>query len=172
MTRLGRGHDMGGKSKIDQIIKLTQTGWRAYEGQATATVYDNLDCEKSRRGRARWFARGDLLVCIGCDRNCTIPCQAGFQLPLFKYPAPPNPVFRLSPDELMARRKLLTVNEAAYVLNISGRQVRNMIHDGRFSVTRVTPIRIPVAEVRAMAEDVDLWTSPAEEALDQKAGEL
>lgn len=163
---------MSGKSRIDQIIKLTQTGWRAYEGQATAAVYDNLDCEKSRRGRARWFAKGDLLVCIGCDRACTLPCPDGFQLPLFKYPAPPSPVFQLSPEELLSRRKLLTVSEVAHVLNVSIRRVRNMIHEGRFSVTRVTPIRIPVAEVRAMAEDVDLWTSPSEEALDEKAREL
>jgi len=163
---------MAGKSKIDQIIKLTQSGWRAYEGQATAAVYDNLDCEKSRRGRARWFARADLLVCIGCDRACTLPCPDGFQLPLFKYPAPPRPAFRLAPEELLNKRKLLTVNEAAYVLNVSSRLVRNMIHEGRFNVTRITPIRIPVAEVRAMAEDVDMWTSPAEELLDEKAGQL
>jgi excisionase family DNA binding protein len=160
---------MSRKSKIDQIIKLTQSGWRAYEGQATATVYDNLDCEKNQRGRARWFAKGDLLVCIGCERACTLPCPEGFQLPLFKYPAPPSPIFRLAPDELLAKRKLLTVNEAAYVLNVSPRQIRNMIHEGRFQVTRNTPMRIPVAEVRASAEDVDMWTSAAEERLDDKA---
>ncbi len=163
---------MGGKSKIDQIIKLTQSGWRAYEGQATATVYDNLDCEKGKRGRARWFAKGDLLVCIGCDRNCTLSCPDGFQLSLFKYPAPPRPAFRLPPDELMAKRKLLTVNETAYVLNISSRQVRRMIYEGRFQVTRDTPARIPVAEVRAASEDVDLWVSPSEEMLDERAARL
>ena len=163
---------MGGKSKIDQIIKLTQSGWRAYEGQATATVYDNLDCEKGKRGRARWFAKGDLLVCIGCDRSCTLSCPDGFQLSLFKYPAPPHPAFRLPPDELMAKRKLLTVNEAAYILNISARQVRRMIYEGRFPVTRDTPTRIPVAEVRAASEDVDLWTSPAEEGLDERAATM
>jgi len=160
---------MGKKSKIDQIIKLTQCGWRAYEGQATAVVYDNLQCDKGQRGRARWFARLEMLVCIGCERNCTLSCPDGFQLPLFKYPAPPRPSFRLSPDELLAKRKLLKIDEAAYVLNVSARQVRSMVHEGRLSVTRDAPQRIPVEEVRAMIRDVDLWTSPAELLLDEKA---
>jgi excisionase family DNA binding protein len=160
------------KSKIDQIIKLTQCGWRAYEGQATAAVYDPLDCEKAQRSRARWFAKGDLLICIGCERACTLPCPDGFQLPLFKYPAPPRPVFRLPPDQLLANRKLLTVNEVAYVLNVSPRTVRYMIRDGRFQVTRDNPLRVPVAEVRAMVADVGLWTCAAEERLDAKALEL
>lgn len=66
----------------------------------------------------------------------------------------------------------MTVSEAAYVLNVSPRQVRSMIHEGRFQVTRDSPMRIPVAEVRAMSEDVDLWTSASEERLDEKAEDL
>lgn len=163
---------MGKKSKIDQVIKLTQCGWRAYEGQATAEVYDKLDCDKGRRGRSRWFAKGDLLICIGCERNCDLPCPNGFQLPLFKYPAPPRPAFRLSPDELLANRKLLRIDEAAYILNISARQVRSMVYEGRLSATRDKPLRIPVEEIRAMVLDVDLWTSPAEQLLDAKARSL
>lgn len=163
---------MSRKSRIDQIIKLTQHGWRAYEGLATAAVYDNLDCEKNRRGRARWFAKGDLLICVGCDRSCSLSCPAGFQLSLFKYPAPPHPAFRLLPDELLTRRKLLTVTETAYILNISPRRVRSLIYEGRFNVTKEAPTRIPVAEVKAMAENVDLWVSPSEEKLDEKALEL
>lgn len=160
---------MGGKSRIDQIIKLTQTGWRAYEGQATAAVYDKQECEKSRRGRARWFAKGDLLVCIGCERACTLSCPEGFQLPLFKYPPAPNPVFRLLPEELMKVRKLLTVNEVAYILNVSARCVRGMIYEGRFRATKDKPLRIPVEDIRAEVKNVDLWTSPSEEVLDEKA---
>ncbi len=160
------------KSRTDPIIKLTQCGGRAYEGQATGEVYDKLDCEVKQRGRARWFAKSDLLLCIGCDRACTLPCPAGFQLSLFKYPAPPRPEFRLSPDELLAKRKLLTVVEAAYILNISPRQVRNMIHDGRFSVTKDHPMRVPVEEIRAAVLGVDLWTSEGEISLDEKARSL
>lgn len=156
------------KSKIDQIIRLTQSGWRAYEGQATATVYDHLGCEKTQRGRARWFAKGDLLVCIGCDRNCTLTCPAGFQLPLFVYPAPPRPAIRLTPDELMSKRKFLTMTEVAYVLNISVRQARNMMYEGRFRVTKDRPQRVPVGDIEALLKDVDIWTSEAEERLDEK----
>ena len=163
---------MAKKSKIDQIIRLTQHGWRAYEGQATAAVYDNLECDKSQRGRARWFAKGDLLICVGCERACTLPCPDGFQLPLFKYPAPPKAAFRLAPDELMSKRKLLTVAEAAYILNVSPRQIRNLIYEGRFNVTKDSPLRIPVAEIKAMAEDVDIYVSPSEELLDKKVKDM
>jgi excisionase family DNA binding protein len=164
---------MARQSKIDQIIRLTQSGWRAYEGQATAAVFDNLNCEKPWRGRARWFARGNLLICVGCDRACTLSCPEGFQLPLFTYPAAPaQPAFRLAPDELLAKRKLLTPNEAAYVLNVSSRQVRKMIHEGRLRVTKLAPLRVPVAEIKAMLADVGLWTPESEERLDDKARNL
>jgi len=155
------------RSRIDQIIKLTQCGWRAYEGQATDVVYDNLDC--GVKGRARWFAKGDLLVCIGCERACTLPCPDGFQLPLFKYPAPPRPAFRLPPDQLLAKRLLLTVNETAYVLNISPRQIRNLIHTGQLRSTQDLPRRVPVEDVRAMLAQVDLFVPDSELALDEKA---
>ena len=159
-------------SRIDQIIKLTQCGWRAYEGQATALVYDHLGCGREARGRARWFAKGDLLLCVGCDRACALPCPDGYQLPLFKYPAPPKPAFRLSPDELLSKRKLLLVNEVAYVLNISPRQVRRLIHLSRLKATRDQPLRVPVEEIKALVGEVGLWTPESEAALDRKAREL
>jgi len=160
------------QSRIDKIIKLTQCGWRAYEGQATGQVYDNLDCGVSNRGRARWFARGDLLVCIGCERSCTLPCPDGFQLPLFKYPAPPTPAFRLPPEQLLAKRLFLSTNEVSYILNISPRQVRTLIYMGRLRATKDLPRRIPAEEVRAMIAGMDWWTPESELALDEKAKAL
>jgi len=160
---------MGKISKIDQIIKLTQCGWRAYEGQASGAVYDNLECDQKQRGRARWFAKGDLLICVGCGRACTLPCPEGFQLPLFKYPHPPSPVFRLSPDELLSKRKLLQIHEVAYVLNVSNRHVRRMIQSGRLLATKDKPLRVLVDEVRAKLNDVDVWTPDSELELDERA---
>jgi len=158
---------MAKQSKIDKIIKLTQCGWRAYEGQATEKVYENLDC--GARGRARWFAKGDLLVCIGCERYCTLPCPDGFQLPLFHYPAPPHPTFRLPPEQLLAKRIFLNINEAAYILNISPRQVRSLIYMGRLRATKDLPRRILAEELRAMISGTDWWSPESELALDDKA---
>lgn len=167
---------MARQSKIDQVIKLTQCGWRAYEGQATAAVYDQLECEKARRGRARWFARDEQLLCIGCERNCLLAePPRGMQPPLFTYPPPPGPPkpgFEYSPAEMLERKLLLTVPETAYVLNVSPRQVRYLIHDGRLSVTLDHPMRVPVSEVAEMVRKTGLWASETERRLDDRAGEL
>ena len=78
----------------------------------------------------------------------------------------------LTPDDLLAKRKLLNVNEVAYILNISGRQVRNLIHQGVLLCTRCYPLRIPVEDVKKLLADVGFWESKAESELDKKAIQL
>jgi len=80
--------------------------------------------------------------------------------------------FILTPDELLSRRKLLQIREAAYILNISTRLVRNMISSGQLPHVPGTPIRIPTEAIRRLVEDCDIWESPEERRLDQKALEL
>ena len=80
--------------------------------------------------------------------------------------------FVLTPDELLSRRKLLQVREAAYILNVSTGLVRNMISCGQLPHVPGTPIRIPTEAIRRMVEDCDIWESPEEQRLDQKALEL
>ena len=77
--------------------------------------------------------------------------------------------FVLTPDELLSRRKLLQIREAAYILNVSTRLVRHMISRGELPCVPGTPIRIPTEAVRRLVEDCDIWESPEERRLDQKA---
>ena len=80
--------------------------------------------------------------------------------------------FILTPDELLNRRKLLTVKEAAYVLNVCTRQIRHFVSDGELPRAPGTPLRIPTVAVKRLLDDCDVWESPAEKRLDQKAIEL
>jgi len=81
--------------------------------------------------------------------------------------------FVLTPDELLAKRKLLKVKEAAYVLNVSPRMVRLWIERGEIAVTKEFPRRIPVEEVKKRLVDVDFWEpgddDPDGDKLDRKA---
>ena len=56
--------------------------------------------------------------------------------------------FELTPEVILECRKLLKVNEAAFVLNLTGRKIRYLIHDGVFRCSRTGPLRIPVADVK------------------------
>ena len=80
--------------------------------------------------------------------------------------------FLLTPDELMSRRKLLSVREAAYVLNVCPRQIRNMVSDGKLPRAADAPLRIPTEAVKQLLDDCDVWESPDDKRLDQKALEL
>lgn len=158
------------KRIVSDVLKMVERGWRPYEGRPTAEVYDALNCEQRPSGLSYWFAKGPAVCCVGCERACTMPCPPpGFQLPLFTYPPPSGPVFRMSPDELLSKRKLLQVHEVAYVLNVSTRHVHRMIQHGRLLATKKRPARVPVEEVRAALNEVDLWTPESEPPLDEVA---
>lgn len=62
--------------------------------------------------------------------------------------------FRVTPAELLHRRSLLTIKEAAYCLNISPSRLYWMISVGEIMVTRGRPLRVPVTEVKRCVADV------------------
>jgi len=77
--------------------------------------------------------------------------------------------FILTPDEFLAKRKRLSVKEAAYVLNISPRHIRTLISRGVLPCSRMIPRRMPVEEIKKLLDDVDFWESASESELDGKA---
>ena len=80
--------------------------------------------------------------------------------------------FILTPDELLAKRKRLSVNEVAYILNVSPRHVRELIHKGVLPRSSLAPIRVPADEVKKLLQDIDFWEAAGEAELDGKAAEL
>lgn len=141
------------KTLIKDIVLLTREGWRPYGAQPAEFVYDRLRC--SQRGRAYWFVRGDVFCCVGCASRCSLARPDGFSLPLpINYPQPDEP-FTLTPQEMVTRKALLRVDEAAYCLNVSDRKVRKWAEEGRLVALKDAPVRISAESVAAMMHDFD-----------------
>ena len=144
---------------INVVVRLVHEGWRPYDAQPNQDVYERLDCphagKRSRASRPYWFTRGDIFLCIGCDRACTLNRPTGFPAPLpIHYPRT-GESYTLSPQELIARRHTLNVRETAYCLNISERKVYTMVAEGELVALRENPVRIRAEDVKAKMEDFD-----------------
>ena len=133
------------RTRIQEIVTLTREGWRPYDAEPDRSVYEKL------------FVRDDVFCCIGCADHCTLKRPAGFPLPLpIRYSGvPPVRPYTLTPQEMLARRNLLNVKQAAYCLNVSERTVYNYIAEGRLVRLRDNPVRIRVDEVRELCKDFD-----------------
>lgn len=148
------------KTLIQDIVTLTKDGWRPYNAQPEKSVYVGLGCEPFLRGRKKpfWFVRGDVFCCIGCGSHCTLTRPTGFPLPLplpvIKYTRFDQP-YSLTPLEMVHRRHLLTVKQAAYCLNVSERQVYDWLAEGRLIRLKENPVRVRATEVKAMMHDFD-----------------
>lgn len=147
------------RTRIQEIVTLTREGWRPYDAEPERSVYEKLGCPYflCRRHKPFWFVRGDVFCCIGCADHCTLKRPAGFPLPLpIRYSGvPPVRPYTLTPQEMLARRNLLNVKQAAYCLNVSERTVYNYIAEGRLVRLRDNPVRIRVDEVRELCKDFD-----------------
>lgn len=156
------------KTIIDDIVKLVANGWRPYRGHVESRVYAEVSCPHAplsdddkaagaKRGKAvpSWFCRADIFLCLGCGRRCTLSRPKGFQAPLpIKYPNNQEMPYALTPQEMVTKLRLLTVNQAAYCLNASQGQVYNWIAEGRLRRLEERPVRIPAEDVREEMEKI------------------
>ncbi len=149
------------KTLIQDVVTLIKEGWRPYNAEPDAAVYNNLRCGYVLRGRNKsrpyWFVRADVFLCLGCAARCMLKHPVGFPPPLpIKYSTvPPAEPFVLTPQELLARRELLTVQQAAYCLNVSVRKIYGYIAEGRLTRLKDLPVRVRAAEVRDLCQDFD-----------------
>ncbi|WP_294622929.1 helix-turn-helix domain-containing protein [uncultured Bilophila sp.] len=143
------------RTLIMDIVRLTRDGWRPYSGRPEGYVYERLGCPYllAQRGKPYWFVKGDLYLCVGCVRRCSLSRPEGFpaQLPI-RYPEPRQP-YTLTPYEMVEKKPLLTVEEAAYCLNVSKRTVYDYIDLGKLNVLKEGPKRVSSRDVRRMMED-------------------
>lgn len=147
------------KGKIKSIIDLVNNGWRVYSAAPQSAIYARLNCqyapERNENGQKKrkskepfWFVRGDAFLCIGCDRQCALSRPEGFIQPLpINYEERPSEPFTLTPAEMVQRKSLLRVDEAAYCLNIKERTIYDWIAEGKLRKTIDNPVRIPVEDV-------------------------
>lgn len=147
---------------VNDMMLLLSSGWRPYSLKPDVTVYERVGCPfiNIKRKDPVWFVREDVFLCVSCNKSCTLTRPEGFIVPLpmavqnmdKKDPLP----FKLTPGEMVSHKALLRVDEAAYCLNISARQVYSWIAEGKLR-------RVKDAPVRVSAEDVALLMSDFEE---------
>lgn len=141
--------------QIDAIMSFVERGWHPYAGRVAAEVYESLGCPAPVFGKWLYEGKGAReAVCVGCDRQCRTDCEKGFTPPpsrvrnLYR-----DSYFTLSPSEMLKRFPLLRVRQAAYCLNMSERQVYDLIAEGKLLRTKSDPCRVSSAEVaELMAE--------------------
>lgn len=137
-------------SVIDDVVTLINNGWRIFQGEVEQAVYEKQHCPvlQNRRVYPKWFFLGDKYVCVGCSKRCSLVRPEGFQARLeLLYPEEPKSPFLLTPQEMLARLRFLTVEQAAYCLNVSKSQIYKMIRNAELLSTD-SPKRIPVDEVK------------------------
>jgi predicted DNA-binding transcriptional regulator AlpA len=150
---------------LREMTRMMADGWRPYTGDVESGVYEALGCDPRRR-IPYWLHRWPLLHCLGCARRCTPKTSVGFQavlpcdLPLFEngaaLPVPAAARFSLTPEELIARKNLLRVDEVAYCLGISERQAYRLADEGVLVRHVRQPWRVTAESVREEMNRVDL----------------
>lgn len=145
------------KVKTQEIIHLLDKGYRPYKAQVPPAYYKEQRCFEP--AKAEWFARPvsrrnkvATFICLGCSKRCCTANPEGWQLLLEINPDTPGavviiPAQRVSVEELLRIKKVLSLKEAAFVLNVSRPTVQAMIDEGRLEVVPGSPIRVTVESV-------------------------
>ncbi len=152
-------------AKIDDILKVLGRGYQVYQGPVESAVYRALSCAKPKR--ARWFVRDGRYVCLGCGRGCCWT-NGGFQPVLLSQRARPGRVMLaelkiVTPEQLLAAKSLLRVDEVAYCLNVSPREVGKLIDEGRLVKHVARPIRVTAESVRGEMRRIEGWPPAAQD---------
>lgn len=146
-------------STVKDIMALLGKGFIPYRGKVPEEFYKELGCREPKK--AEWFARpwserhkNSCYICLGCKKKCRAVDPKGFQLLLPISRRRPSmtlfmPGEALSVDELLTRKKVLRVDEAAWALNLSTRRVYEMVQEGLLAQVPGQPVRVTSVSVRA-----------------------
>lgn len=134
-------------SLINDVLAVLSNGYRPYRGEVQGEVYERLRCNKP--DRATWFEQERKFLCLGCKRRCALVNPSGMQLTV---PVDTKPSFgrvlvaelpSLTVGELLATGRPLRPDEAAYVLNVSEREIYDLEVEGRLQrAGRGRPLRV------------------------------
>jgi hypothetical protein len=141
------------KANFDDMLRMLQQGWVPYRGAVDKAEYEGLGCKTP--AKAWWMHQKQKYVCLGCSKRCSLVDPAGFELLLpvtlqakclaFAYlPA-------VSAQELLKKKLFLSAPEVEFVLNVSKRQVYDLLDEGRLDRHSDLPLRITAESVRKEA---------------------
>ncbi len=145
------------KRAITDLLELLGRGYAPFLGEVEGCVYARLMCPRPEK--AAWFTRGQKHVCLGCARRCSQAHGEGFQLTLpgvrrgFRVAFATMPA--VSAADLVQKKILLRVDEAAYVLGVSDSLVYQMIAEGKLVRHQNEPVRVTSESVRVELARVD-----------------
>lgn len=139
------------RTKVREILDLLRDGYAPYRGPVEGTVYEGVDCRTPKA--ATWFCKGRTYICLGCARHCTLAHPSGFQLTLPRTGPRTTVVFAELPsvtvEDLLATGRPLRPDEAAWVLNVSRREVYELVDEGRLEPAGGgRPLRVTSDSVR------------------------
>jgi hypothetical protein len=146
-------------AKVKELMELLRNGFRPYEGAVDGQVYESLRCPNPNK--AAWFVRDRdaTYFCLGCARHCLKVAPVGFQVSMLV----PRHVTRyftelpqVSAAELLRAKRFLRVDEAAFCLGVSERQVRHMIDNGVLVRHQDPPVRVTVESVQEEMERLNI----------------
>lgn len=141
-------------SMVNDIVTLINDNWRLFQGEVDRSVYEKQNCSLlvNKRTCPKWFFKADKFLCIGCSKKCSLVRPTGFQANLeILYPEKAEQRYTLTPQEMLERYKLLTVDQAAYCLNVSPGRVYKLISMSELA-SLDSPKRVPAEEVRSYIE--------------------
>ena len=137
---------------IDDALTLQRRGFVRYTGEVDQMVYARLACKLEKK--AVWFVKGTTHQCLGCSRRCLLTDPAGFRallvpLRMARHQAVFAELPQISAKDLMFKKVALLVREAAYCLNVSEREVYNLIDEGVLErASKRNPVRVTSESVR------------------------
>ena len=140
-------------SKTKDIVYLLDKGFRPYDGDVPPQFYAEKKCKSYKR--AEWLTRPwsddhqhTRFICLGCNRRCAAVDPAGWPLllPIGQQTRPGVVAFieasRLSADDLLKVKRVLRVDEVAFILNIGKTKVFELIQEGQLDVLQDSPTRV------------------------------
>jgi excisionase family DNA binding protein len=94
-----------------------------------------------------------MFICITCAKGCSLVRPEGFAMPLpIQYSQEKAHAFMVTPNEMVSRKALLRVDEAAYCLNVSERKIYKWIDEGKLRRAREQPVRVSAEDVARCME--------------------
>lgn len=136
-------------SIVKDVVKLVGAGFMLYGGEVETTVYDRVKCPKPKK--AAWFVRRGTYLCMGCGRQCRTTGE-GFRL-LLPFPRQTRvlvaDVPALTVAQLLDLGRPLRVDEAAWALNVTEREIYALVDEGRLARAGAgRPLRVSAESVR------------------------
>lgn len=135
---------MSSKRAIEDLMALLARGYAPYRGEVEGCVYSRVRCPRPEK--AAWFTRGQQYICLGCARRCSQAHSSGFQLILPGVRRGFQVAFAMLPaisaTELVEKKALLRVEEAAFALGVSRSQIYTLIAEGRLIRHEDDPVRV------------------------------